>query len=625
MGVALMESSLTITVAAAEGPVPHGLSALATARLRDRYDAAATVMAMSAVLSAFLAIFIVGATFAFTVAQRRRELALLRLVGARRGQVYRLLLGEAVLLGVAGSAAGVPLGLPAVDLQTGLLAEVDFLPAGFSARLVPWTVVVAVGAGLLVALTGVLSASRRAARVRPLEALREDDSATRVMTLSRWFYGLVLLAGAIALLAATPFAGLGPALALSLGLAIVGGVALSLLSPLLVPLVGLLIGTALRRGTLGTVAEANVRRSVRSSATTAAPLVVLVALLLGLSCTMSAVARATGIQQEQLTDGDLVVETTGANADEVASVPGVAVASPEITVPTVLSMRVVTTNTGSRKTVTATWSAGIVAVDPEKFLRTHRYRPVHGSLSSLRGATFAASEDGQHRFAPGRFATADLGNRTIRLRLVAVLPELLSTSEQFLVPRDALPASLLASAPAQVVVKLTPGTDPARVAATVRRRGIGTATTIADWAASRSAAQQQTDVGLLAILMGLSGLYAVIAVVNAVVMAGSERRREFAALRLTGLTRGQLVRMTLLESLTITAVGLLLGGLVVTGTVTGIAAATARTLGTHVVAVPAALTAVVALGSLLVIAFTSAMVTLSATREAPVRVAAARE
>ena len=104
IGVALVQSSLLILVTAATFEAPSGLSTLERAQLMDSFVLAVPVVGITLALALFLTIFIVSSTFAFTVAQRRRDLALLRLAGAHRTQVRRLLLGEATLLGLVGTA-----------------------------------------------------------------------------------------------------------------------------------------------------------------------------------------------------------------------------------------------------------------------------------------------------------------------------------------------------------------------------------------------------------------------------------------------------------------------------------------------------------------------------------------
>src|SRR5262245_39336769 len=117
LGVALVQSSLLTLISAATADVPPGLPAAQARAISDGYVAAVSLLGIGLGLSTFVAVFIVSSTFAFTVAQRRRDLALLRLTGASRGQVRRLLLGEALLLGTVGSALGIVAGLPVMRLQ----------------------------------------------------------------------------------------------------------------------------------------------------------------------------------------------------------------------------------------------------------------------------------------------------------------------------------------------------------------------------------------------------------------------------------------------------------------------------------------------------------------------------
>ncbi|MFC4942570.1 FtsX-like permease family protein [Pseudonocardia sp. GCM10023141] len=132
------------------------------------------------------------------MAQRRRDLALLRFTGGSSGQLHRLLVGEAALLGAIGTAAGVPLGLPVMAFQTWLLTSLGIAPEGVVSQWRGRILGVSVGVGIGVAPAGVLVAARRAARVRPLEALRDTGESAKVMTLSRWIAGAVFAAGAVA-------------------------------------------------------------------------------------------------------------------------------------------------------------------------------------------------------------------------------------------------------------------------------------------------------------------------------------------------------------------------------------------------------------------------------------------
>ncbi|MCL9795173.1 FtsX-like permease family protein, partial [Frankia sp. AgKG'84/4] len=235
LGVALVQSSLLTLIAVATAKVPAGLSATRAQAQRDGYDAADALLGMTLGVATFIAGFIVSSTFAFTVAQRRRELALLRLVGASRRQLRTLLFGEALLLGLVGSGIGVLAGRPMMTFQVWLLGRLGLVPDGFTSGWQSWVIFVSVGTGVVISVFGVFVASARAGRVRPLEALREAGGDTHLMTVSRWVLGCVFLAGGVAMLVLVPAVGGDAALALAQCSSMVLIVAVAAVAPLLVP------------------------------------------------------------------------------------------------------------------------------------------------------------------------------------------------------------------------------------------------------------------------------------------------------------------------------------------------------------------------------------------------------
>ncbi|MBK1786545.1 FtsX-like permease family protein [Prauserella cavernicola] len=599
LGVALVQSSLLILISAAGSGLVEAI----------------TLLGITLAVSTFLAVFIVSSTFAFTVAQRRRDLALLRLVGAGRKQVRRLLLSEALLLGVLGTAVGVPLGVVVMRLQTSMLTSLGFAPADFVPAWQNWILGVSAGVGIGVALAGVLAASRRAGKVRPLDALRDTGEGARVMTGARWFFGLLFLAGTIALVTVSSFTGPEAAIPLTINAALTASVALSALSPLVVPLVGGLLGLLLRGTTVGSLAQANLRDGVRRSASTAAPLLVLVALLVGQSGVLASINAAAELEQRRDLVGELVVTTEGPAARELGSVPGVAVAAERLRVPMDVTTR--TDYDGDVDTQTDEYVATVV--DPGTYAQTNRRAP---ELSGLRGETLAV--------APGLFpAEAEIevgvGGRTVPLRVVAELPESMGGGDQLLLPRGIVPEATAGAATAETIVRVRPGADVAAVAAEIRALGLGEVSTLDDWIAASASRQQDTSTGIMTVVLGLAGFYALIAVVNAVVIAAAERRREFAVARVSGLSRGQVVRMALVESWAVTVVGLLLGGLAAAGTLAGIGAATARVTGEASIVVPWDLLGITVVGALLVVGATNVWTTLAATRSRPVALVGAGE
>lgn len=610
LGVALVQSSLLTLVSAATAKIPPGLSAGEARELRDGYDGAVALLGMTMGLAAFVAIFIVSSTFAFTVAQRRRDLALLRLTGASRRQVRTLLAGEALLLGTLGSGLGALIGVPVMRLHAAMLDSFGFVPSGFVGEWRSWILYVSAGTGIGIAVLGVLAASRRAAKVRPLEALREIGGAARVMTASRWVFGTFFLAGSIALIVLVPVLGGEAALPLSIFVSFTLVIAFTAFAPLVVPLVSLPFGL-LFRGRLGVLAHANLRAGVRRSASTAAPIMVLVAFVVGMAGTMSTITEASRQEVTRDLRADLVLEADRPVRDQVAAVPGVSAISEEAPVIVDLGF-----DYGDDQLTYEGVDA--VAVDPTGYARTHRVVPTAGDLADLRGATIALSPS----YAPElHLRVGDTlpvrmdGGGPDKLRVVALLPDTLS-GPFFLLPPDLMPGD----GPRRYIVRAA---DPQTVAP--RLAGLGEVSTATRWIEANADEQQRQSVDVMVALLGMAMLYTVIAMINAVVISASDRRGEFAAARVTGLTRGQVVRTALGEALAVVSIGLLLGTLAAAGTVIGIAFAIKDMIGISAAAPPWALLAAVALGATAVVAAASVLTTLSATRTPPIRLVAARE
>ncbi|ANZ34735.1 hypothetical protein BBK82_00220 [Lentzea guizhouensis] len=598
LGVALVQAALLVMAATADGWIPPGATEEEAFQIREGYVGAATLLGMTVPLAAFLAVFIVGSTFAFTVAQRSRDLALLRVLGANPPQVRRLLLFEAFFLGTFGTAIGVVISFPTVTAQSAVLTAFGFLPDGFAAPFGPWVLWASIPIGVGVAVLGVLSASRRASRVQPLDALRDTGSAARVMTLGRWVTGLLSVAMTVLLILLARSGDLLIALTTSLLISMTGSVALSRLSPLLVPLLGRLLVLP----GLGELARANLRDGVRRSASTAAPLIVLVALVLGIDGSLGSLALLTGVEQERSVRADLVVDSTGAQSTRLAGLPGVAVAAPQ----TLLPVKIVVQNLvdADGPAVTEAYDEQVFAIDPATYLRTHVTQPRSGSLDRLTGMTIAGGPMVAGERLIGETATMHYNDQSTTLQFVARMPETLALGEEFLVSRDAVPADLLATSPTTTFVRLTPGTDPATVRSAIAAAGLGDVRTVSEWAGAAAKAQQSGNLAIMAVLMGLSGLYAAIAAVNAVVIAGAERRAEFAVLRLSGLTRRQIMTVALVESTAVTVIGLLLGAVVAAGALVGVAGGTQG-----IVDVPWALFGLLSAGALVITAIACAATT----------------
>ncbi|TDW17491.1 ABC transporter permease [Kribbella kalugense] len=577
LGVGLVQSGLQLVAATDRPTLPAGMSAYQRAQVREGYVGAATLLGMSVMLAVFLSVFIVITTFGFMTVQRRREFGLLRLVGAQRGYLCMMVVTEAGLLGLVGSVVGVPLGVLATWAQSWLLIKLGMLPSWFAA---PWdqgAVWAAMIVGVSTALAGVLAAAWRASRVNALEAVVEGQAARQVMTGWRWFWGLSAAFGTVVLVIAAQAArDLVAGLTIGLVVMISGSVALSQLSPVVVPLVGRVPTLVVRGNLIADLARAGVLHAVRRSAATAAPLIVLVGLVVGLWGTFGSLAKAVGVEQEQLITADVVVDHA------VGPGPGIVAASTQTVVPIAV--------TRGKNTV----YSEAIGIDPAAYEQTHKLRPRKGSLDRLTGRTIAIAPGmAVEGYKLGSVLKVALGNRRIAVKVVAIMPETLDVSENFFIPRSLLPAG----GRTETLVKLAPGTTM-------------DGQTVEEWAKGRGEVQQRSNSGLFAALMGLAGIFTAVAVVNAVVMSTADRRREFTLARMAGLTRGQVVTVALVESATVVVVGVLLGSLVAAAALAGIAAGP---YGLAALAIPWRLLGLIFASALVVVGAAAALTACRAT------------
>ncbi|MDZ5446951.1 FtsX-like permease family protein [Micromonospora sp. 4G57] len=307
-----------------------------------------------------------------------------------------------------------------------------------------------------------------------------------------------------------------------------------------------------------------------------------------------------------------MVEGTSRAAVGLAGVPGLAAASTEIEAPVALT-------TGSGE-MAYTWYSSALIIDPAAYERAH---PGSAGLTALRGKAVAAGP-GADGFSVGdtvgvRIGDVDLG----RLPVVAAVPSAIGGGASLLLPPGLVPEDQLAEAPSRTFVTLAPGAEAEAV--TTVLAGVGTIRGLDDWLAADDAARRATSTGVLLMVMGLGGLYALIGVVNSVVIASAARRREFAAGRATGLTRGQVVRMVLVESSIVTTIGLLLGALAAAGTYVAVLVTTSAVTGVATLSVPWPLVLSMVTGAFLLTGVTSTLTSWSATRPSSVSLLAARE
>lgn len=293
-------------------------------------------------IALFVGTFIIYNTFQIVIAQRVRELALMRAIGSTRGQVVRAVLIEALIIGVLASIIGIAAGAGlSVLLRLGLEAAGIALPGGglvIQAR----TVIVALGVGVVVTVLSALAPALQASRIAPVAAMRQDAGRPRERSLLwRTVIGVLLLAVGIASLATGLFADLGNTVAAlsSIGLgAVLVLLAAYVLSALIAEPVTRLIGAPLARiqGVPGRLAQRNAGRSPRRTTATAAAIMIGIALITLVTVLIASVRDTIadvftgGINGEVIAIGSDQFALTGfpaAFGDAAAALPEVEAAS----------------------------------------------------------------------------------------------------------------------------------------------------------------------------------------------------------------------------------------------------------------------------------------------------------
>ncbi len=530
------------------------------ARAANRIDEALsfvnTFLLVFAGVALTVGAFLIVNTFSILVAQRSRELALLRAIGASRRQVARSVLAEASVVGVIGSVIGIGLGFVlAVGIKL-LFGRVglDLGSAGLVLR--PRTVAVALGVGLLVTIAAAYLPARRAGRVPPVAAMRDDVALAESSLRWRVVVGSILLVGGVAAMAAG-LAGWGSEPTYVLGGGTFGVlVGTALLSPVLGRPVLAGLGWVYRRtfGAVGLMAEQNARRNPRRTAATASALMIGVALV----TMMSVLGASAKASLDQTLAEDIVADFVVSNAvgqafsasvaDQVEGVPGVA---------QVARVRgALVQLDGDRDFATG--------VEPDAITAVARPDVTTGSLADLDAGSAAISTDyaAEKNLAVGSTVTIGYAGEETVATVVATYVADSVIGSDLTMSLEGFDALGVPPTDRTVYVVAQPGTDRAALSADLDRVVADLPTVSINDQAEFAAEQRKPIDQLLFIvyaLLGLAVVIAVLGIVNTLALSVIERIREIGLLRAVGLSRRQLRTMLRLESVAIALLGAVLG------------------------------------------------------------------
>lgn len=552
--------------------VPPGTEAITGAEFtKESQDAFQKIIAIFntfllvfALIALFVGSFIIYNTFSVIVAQRTRELALLRALGARRRQVVGSVLLEAAVVGLIASVLGVIAGIGLALGLNALLRNIGF--AGPETPLVvPASAVLSsLAVGTLITLAAAVLPARRAATIAPVAAMRDLGLESPATSVRRAVAGIVLLLIGGSSVYNGLFGSDGGSLQM-LGLgALLALLAMIVLGPVIGPGLAAVLGAPLPRllGVDGRMARENALRNPKRTASTASAVMVGVALVGFIAVTAQSVKASTSAAINASVQGQYVISSDGFGPTALPASVGEDVrALPEVKAAA-----------GLRGTFAAIDGSNrlVLASDPAQLVQLIDITDVAGSLTDLDTNGVAITEKSalEKGLSLGQQVTATFlqgGTRELTIEAIydthfpvrgpgwlitqelfdaSVPPALQTDSAVYVALVDDSPAGVAAARPAlQAIADTVPGAE------------------LQDVGEYQRAQTSQADQFLLVVyvLLALALVIAIVGVINTLLLSVTERTRELGLLRAVGMTRRQVRSSIRWESLIITFVGTITG------------------------------------------------------------------
>jgi putative ABC transport system permease protein len=535
--------------------------------VKDGFSFLSTALLVFAGVALFVGGFLIFNTFSITVAQRTREFGMLRTIGASARQVLGTVLLEAVAIGLAASLAGIAGGLGFVVMITGLFKAIGFELPTSGLVLAPRTVIVALVVGVLATVVAATVPAIRATRVTPIEALREygftgargGGRRRTTVAVVLTVLGAVLLGWGLfgANSSGTSFKLFGPGLILLF-------IGIALLGSRMVRPIASIVGWPIERlrGVTGLLARENTLRNPSRTATTAAALMIGLALITFVAVFAAALTKSFDTALDRAFAGDLVLQNTDGQsriptsvAGRLHGVPGVATVSP------LASADGIVKGTGKEL---------IGGIDPSTVARVGTLDWVKGSDSTLQrlGSNGAIAESrwaGDNGIGVGDrlTVTTPTGKHVVYTVLGTVRDKVGLITKTLAIPHSTLERDFAVTADDVVLI----GFDKGANFGAVRNRVDRVLSAAFPNVESRSQQQLKDDqrqqvnklLVLIYALLALSILISLFGVVNTLILTIHERTREIGMLRAIGTSRAQVRRLIRYESVITAMIGAIMG------------------------------------------------------------------
>ncbi|MEU6280836.1 ABC transporter permease [Streptomyces sp. NPDC047028] len=505
-------------------------------------------------IALFVGTFIIANTFTMLVAQRTRELALLRAVGASRRQVTRSVLVEAFVVGavagVAGLAAGIGIGAGLRSLLGSFGATVPDGPLVITSG----TVATALAVGIVITVLAAWLPGRRAAKIPPVAAMSSVHAraTTKSLVLRNTIGALFSAAGVAVILAATTMNGSDGEAPMGLG-AVLLIIGVFVLTPLLSrPLIAAAAPVLRVFGVSGKLARQNSVRNPRRTAATASALMIGLTLITGMTVMAGSLQKSIDKMASSALRADYVVSMANGNplspdvARKVAATDGVTASSPLRNAPSRIG--------GETEYLTGVTGAAIGELTDLK---------VDQGTFAVSGTNAVVDDDTakSHHWKAGSHFTAHFQDGEKATLTVAGIYEGNELIRGIMLDNRTLSPHLSDPADMQVMVKTADGASAAAKDKLVKALGANPAIKVQDKQdLSDDIAKMFTlMLNMVYGLLGMAVIVAVLGVINTLAMSVFERSQEIGMLRAIGLDRTSVKRMVRLESLVISLFGGVLG------------------------------------------------------------------
>jgi putative ABC transport system permease protein len=506
-----------------------------------------TIIRMFGVIAIVVGAFIINNTFSITVAQRTRQMALLRAIGASGRQVKRSVLVDAVVVGTLASAGGLVAGIGIAGGLRQLMSAFGFdMPDG-PMVIAPAALIASFAVGVIVTVLSAWLPARRAARIAPIAALREVSLERSAGSARRAVVGSVITAAGVAAL----LAGLRGELVLVGVGAVATFAGVAVLAPVLARPIAKLLGVPLRlRGLSGELATRNATRNPKRTARTASSLMIGVALV-GFMTVFAASAKSSmaGSLETEFT-GTHIVQGGGWDnssgispdlADELRATPGVDTVTQARLTPAIVD--------GSSM---ATFNAFDAATVDEVF----RLGAIEGDLGSLGGdgIAVAAEEAADRGWTLGTTvpATFPAGDSTF------VVEAIYSTGTDWVGPMFVDLDAHRAAGGDELDYRVYVSGDEAAITS-VASAYASADVLDKDGFLDVVSSEINTMLGMFYALLMLAVVIALLGIANTLALSIFERTRELGLLRAVGMARTQVRSAVRWESIIIAVFGTTLG------------------------------------------------------------------